>query len=275
MNPYRLVPDHARKAAGLLLVTATLALSACATAPTEPAARAEFEKTNDPLEPMNREIFDFNLFVDRIALKPIAQGYVFIVPQGGRNSVRHFLDNLGEPIVFANNLLQGEFKRAHDTLARFLMNSTFGIGGIFDLATKGGLEKQSGDFGQTLYSWGVTDGPYLVLPILGPSNPRDAVGLGVDAYADPWGHLASNYHRWYLSLVRGAVDGIDLRSRNIDTFDELQRHAIDFYAEIRSLFRQRRAAELRHGESAPIPDLDTLYRDAPVKAQVSQAQAAK
>jgi phospholipid-binding lipoprotein MlaA len=272
MKRFHTVLDNIQRVAGVMLLTATLALGACATAPTEPAARAEFEKTNDPLEPMNREIFDFNLFVDRIALKPIAQGYVFIVPEGGRNSLRHFLDNLGEPIIFANNLLQGEFKRAHDTLARFLMNSTFGVGGIMDLATRAGLEKQSGDFGQTLYSWGVDDGPYLVLPILGPSNPRDAVGYGVDAYADPWGHLASNYHRWYLSLVRGAVDGIDLRARNLDTFDELQRNAIDFYAELRSLFRQHRAVELRHGESAPIPDLDTLYRQAP---QVSQGPAAR
>jgi phospholipid-binding lipoprotein MlaA len=270
MKPFHSVLDNVQRVAGVVLLTATLALGACATAPTEPAARAEFEKTNDPLEPMNREIFDFNLFIDRIALKPIAQGYVFIVPEGGRDSIRHFLDNLGEPIVFANNLLQGEFKRAHDTLARFLMNSTFGVGGIVDLATRAGLEKQSGDFGQTLYSWGVDDGPYLVLPILGPSNPRDAVGYGVDAYADPWGHLASNYHRWYLSLVRGAVDGIDMRARNLDTFDELQRNAIDFYAELRSLFRQHRAVELRHGESAPIPDLDTLYREAP---QVSQGPA--
>jgi phospholipid-binding lipoprotein MlaA len=272
MKPFHSVLDNVPRVAGVVLLTATLALGACATAPTEPAARAEFEKTNDPLEPMNREIFDFNLFIDRIALKPIAQGYVFIVPEGGRDSIRHFLDNLGEPIVFANNLLQGEFKRAHDTLARFLMNSTFGVGGIVDLATRAGLEKQSGDFGQTLYSWGVDDGPYLVLPILGPSNPRDAVGYGVDAYADPWGHLASNYHRWYLSLVRGAVDGIDMRARNLDTFDELQRNAIDFYAELRSLFRQHRAVELRHGESAPIPDLDTLYREAP---QVSQGPAAR
>jgi phospholipid-binding lipoprotein MlaA len=257
------------------LVATALALSACATAPSDPAARAEFERTNDPLEPLNREIFDFNLFVDRVALKPVAQGYVAVIPKGGRNAVRHFLDNLHEPIVFANNLLQGEFKRAHDTFARFLMNTTFGIGGVFDLATMDGLEKQSGDFGQTLFSWGVPDGPYLVLPIFGPSNPRDAVGLGVDSYADPWDHLASNYHYWYLGLVRGAVDGVDLRARNLDTFDEIQRNAIDFYAELRSLFRQHRATELRHGVPPPIPELDTLYPDPDAKPQLSQAPPPK
>jgi phospholipid-binding lipoprotein MlaA len=255
-----------------LLLSALLALGACATPPRDPAARAEFERTNDPLEPLNRKIFDFNLFVDRIALKPVARGYVAVVPQVGRDAIRHFLDNLGEPIVFANDLLQGQFKRAHDTFARFLMNTTFGLGGVMDLATKAGLEQQTGDFGQTLYSWGVPGGPYLVLPILGPSNPRDAVGMGVDDYADPWDHWASNYGYWYLGLVRGAVDGIDQRARNLDTLDQLQRNAIDFYAEIRSLWRQHRAAELRHGEPEAIPGLDSLYRD-PAPSPVAQAAA--
>jgi phospholipid-binding lipoprotein MlaA len=244
-----------------LLATAALSLAACATPPTEPAARAEFERTNDPLEPFNREIFDVNLFIDRVALKPIAQAYVKIVPEPGRNALRHFFDNLNEPIVFGNNVLQGEFKRAHDTMGRFLMNSTLGLGGTLDLATSAGLEKQTGDFGQTLYSWGVPDGPYLVLPVFGPSNPRDAAGLGVDLYAAPWDRLASNYHYWWVGLVHGFVDGVDQRARNLDTLDEIQRNAIDFYAELRSLFRQHRAAELRHGEPAPIPDLDTLYDD--------------
>lgn len=269
MKPVHACSSRFRKTA-LLLVSGAFVLAACATPPTDPAARAEFEKTNDPLEPLNRKIFDFNLFIDRVALKPIAQGYVAVIPEFGRDAIRHFLDNLGEPIVFANNLLQGQFKRAHDTFARFLMNSTFGLGGVMDLASKNGLEKQSGDFGQTLYSWGVPDGPYLVLPILGPSNPRDGIGMGVDGYADPWDHLASNYHYWYLGLVRAGVDGIDQRARNLDTFDQLQRNAIDFYAELRSLWRQHRASELRHGEPAPIPDLDSLYRDPAPTAQVSQ-----
>ena len=254
-----------------LLALSALALGACATPPVEPAARAEFEKTNDPLEPLNREIFDVNLFIDRVALKPVAKGYVAVVPEAGRDAIRHFLDNLGEPLVFGNNILQGEFKRAHDTFARFLMNTTFGLGGVMDLASKAGLEKQTGDFGQTLYSWGVPDGPYLVLPLFGPSNPRDAVGMGVDGYADPWNRLASNYHYWYMGLVRGGVDGIDQRARNLDTFDELQRNAIDFYAELRSLWRQHRASQLRHGEPAPVPDLDTLYTD-PEPKRVSTAK---
>ena len=244
-----------------LLLAVALTAGACATPPTDPVARAEFDKTNDPLEPMNRKILDFNLFLDRILIKPAALTYRTIVPQYPRDRVRNFLDNLGEPVIFVNDSLQGEFDRAHTTFARFLFNTTFGIGGLWDQASKIGLEKQTGDFGQTLYSWGVPDGPYLVLPVFGPSNPRDAVGLGVDFYADPWGHLASNYHYWWVPLIRGFVDGVDQRARNLDTLDEIQRNAIDFYAELRSLFRQHRAAELRHGEPAPIPDLDTLYDD--------------
>ncbi len=269
MRPFLSV---SRGKAALVLLSSALALACCATPPSDPAARAEFEKTNDPFEPVNREIFDFNLFIDRVALKPIARGYVAVVPEAGRDAVRHFLDNLHEPVVFANDLLQGQFKRAHDTFARFLMNTTFGLGGVMDLASKEGLEKQSGDFGQTLYSWGVPDGPYIVIPIVGPSNVRDGIGMGVDGYADPWDHLAWNYHYWYLTLVRAGVDGIDKRARNLDTLDELQRNAIDFYAELRSLWRQRRASELRHGEPAPIPDLDSLYRD---PAPAPQAQTAK
>jgi phospholipid-binding lipoprotein MlaA len=271
MNQVRSNHDMMRSLAGLIAAAALgVTLGACATPPSDPAARAEFEKTNDPLEPLNRDIFDFNLFVDRVALKPVAKAYVAVVPEGGRDAIRHFMNNLGEPVVFANNLLQGQFKRAHDTFARFLMNSTFGIGGMFDLATGAGLEQQTGDFGQTLYSWGVPDGPFLMLPILGPSNPRDAVGKGVDGYADPGDRIASNNGVWWAGLIRGAVDGIDLRARNLDTLDELQRNAIDFYAELRSLWRQHRAAELRHGEPAPLPDLDTLYSDPAETGKVSQ-----
>jgi phospholipid-binding lipoprotein MlaA len=220
---------------------------------------------------MNREIFDFNLFLDRNAIKPAAEGYQAVVPDKGRTAIHNFLGNLNEPIIFANNMLQGEFKRAHTTFARFLMNSTFGLAGIMDLATGEGLDKQSGDFGQTLYSWGVPDGPYLVLPVLGPSNPRDAIGFGVDGYADPFGQIAGTYNADVASYGRYVVDGIDQRQRNLDTLDELQRNAIDFYAELRSLYRQRRASELRHGEPAPIPDLDSLYRDPAIPPQVSQA----
>jgi phospholipid-binding lipoprotein MlaA len=240
----------------ILSTVMALALGACATPPTDPAARAEFDRTNDPFEPVNRRILAFNLFVDRILIKPLATTYEAAIPEDGRTAVRNVLDNLHEPVVFANNLLQGEFKRAHDTAGRFTMNSTMGLGGMLDLATRAGLEKQTGDFGQTLFSWGVPDGPYLVLPVLGPSNPRDAVGYGVDSYADPYSHIFSGNTISDADYGRFAVNGLDERARNIQTLDELQRNAIDFYAELRSLYRQHRATELRHGEPPPLPELD-------------------
>ena len=243
----------------------TLAVAACATPPSDPVAKAEFDKTNDPLEPMNRKILDFNLFLDRIFIKPVAEGYRWVVPEYGRNRVRNFLDNLNEPVIFINDTLQGEFSRANTTAGRFLFNSTFGIGGLWDRASQIGMEKQSGDFGQTLYAWGVPDGPYLVLPLLGPSNPRDAVGLAVDSYMDPffWG-LTVHYGATSSGLYRWIVTGVDERSRNIETFDEIQKNAIDLYAQLRSLWRQHRAAELRHGEPAPPEDQD-LYTDPALK----------
>jgi phospholipid-binding lipoprotein MlaA len=241
----------------LLLAGSLAALAGCATPPSEPAARAEFERTNDPLEPMNRTIFDVNLFLDRVLIKPVAQGYRNVIPQFARDSIRNFLRNLGEPVIFANDMMQGEFNSANDTAARFLSNSTFGLGGTIDFAAKSGIERQTGDFGQTLHSWGAPEGPYLVLPIFGPSNPRDAIGMGIDGLMDPFGYLASDYGAGNSATIsRMSASGVDLRSRNIETFDDLQRNAIDFYAQIRSLSRQHRADELRHGRPAPMPSLE-------------------
>jgi phospholipid-binding lipoprotein MlaA len=213
----------------------------------------------------DQDIFEFNRYLDRFLIKPVAQGYVKVVPQFARDSIRHFLHNLGEPVIFVNDTLQGEFSRANTTAGRFLFNSTFGIGGLWDRASQIGMEKQSGDFGQTLYAWGVPDGPYLVLPILGPSNPRDAVGLAVDSYMDPffWG-LTVHYGATDSGLYRWIATGIDERSRNIESFDEIQKNAIDLYAQLRSLWRQHRASELRHGEPAPPEDQD-LYTDPALK----------
>jgi phospholipid-binding lipoprotein MlaA len=246
----------------LVLLAPLLALGACATPPTDPAARAQFEANNDPLEPMNREIFAFDMFVDKWFIKPAAQVYAEVIPQFGRDRVRDFLANLHEPVIFANNVVQTEFKRAGWTAERFAINSTVGVGGIYDWATNWGVEKQSGDFGQTLSHYGVGEIAYLVLPILGPSNPRDLVGMVADGYADPFSYLAYDYGAEVADYARWGAEGLDTRARNIQNFDEIQRNAIDLYAEVRSLFRQHRASELRHGEPAPTPkELDSLYQD--------------
>jgi len=231
----------------------------CATPPSEPAERAAFEQNNDPLEPLNRQTLDLNLFLDRILLKPATKVYIAIVPEEGRDALKRALDNMKEPVVVINNVLQGEPRRAAISAGRFTVNSTLGVGGFFEVAAKMGLEKQTGDFGQTLFVWGLPEGPYLVAPILGPSSPRDLVGMGIDAYSDPFSFLATVKAIDQIQIARFVLDGIDQRARVIDILDDLQKNSLDFYAQLRSLTQQRRAAELRHG-AAPEPGAD-FYQD--------------
>jgi phospholipid-binding lipoprotein MlaA len=243
-------------AASLLFV---LALAGCAAPPADPVERAAFEQNNDPLEPLNRTILDFNQFVDGILLKPVAKVYIAIVPEEGRDALQRALDNMKEPVVVINNVLQAEPDRAVTSAERFVVNSTAGVVGLFDVAAKWGLEKQNGDFGQTLFAWGFPEGPYLILPILGPSNPRDAIGMGIDAYSDPFSLLATSKAVDQLQITRFVLGGVDERARVIDVLEDLEKNSLDFYSQLRSLAQQRRAAELRHG-TAPAPDAN-FYRD--------------
>ena len=231
----------------------------CATPPTDPAELAVYEQNNDPLEPLNRKIFALNLALDHAVFRPVAKAYVFVVPEDGRTAVHNVLDNLKEPTVFFDNILQGEFKRAGITLGRFAMNSTVGLAGIFDIATRNGIERQPADFGQTLYVWGIKSGPYLILPVFGPSNPRDAIGQGVDSYADPFTVWANDHGVTELTTARLLVGGVDDRARVLDILDDLEKNSVDFYAQMRSLAQQNRAAELNHG-TAPTAT-PNLYND--------------
>ncbi|HZK89803.1 MAG TPA: VacJ family lipoprotein [Stellaceae bacterium] len=233
---------------------ASLSLSGCAAPPSDPAARAAFERTGDPLEPLNRKTFELNQLLDRLLLRPIAKAYVVAVPDDARKAVHHVLDNMKEPTLFFNNLLQGEFKRAGISLGRFVVNSTVGFGGMADAMTLSGVERQPADFGQTLFVWGVPSGPYLVLPVLGPTNPRDAIGSTVDSYADPFTIVANDYGVTELLTSRLLIGGVDERAGVLDELDDLEKNSVDFYAELRSLAQQHRDAELRHGkapEAAP------------------------
>ena len=231
-----------------LLLSGTLLAAGCASVPRDPAARAEFKANNDPVEPLNRRIFAFNLFFDRILIKPLAKGYVRIVPKAGRTAIRHFLDNLDEPIVLANTFLQGRPKAAATAGGRFLDNTLFGFAGLADVATGDRLHKQFGDFGQTLWSWGLPEGPYLVVPLFGPTNPRDGIGSGVDIYIDPFRYVArSNDYATDFSIGRAVADGIDKRADSLDALDEIQRESIDYYASFRSYFRQHRTSEVKNG----------------------------
>jgi phospholipid-binding lipoprotein MlaA len=210
---------------------------------------------NDPFEPTNRAIFDVNDSFDKAIALPAAKAYVDVVPAFARNGVHNFLVNLNSPVVFANDVLQGEVERAGQTLARAGINSTVGLGGLIDVAADIDLPPHTEDFGQTLGVWGTSEGPYLVLPFLGPSNPRDAVGMGVDLFFDPLTY-ADYDNKTFWSIMRGAGSALDLRSQNIDSLDAVERSSIDYYAALRSLYRQQRNNEIHNNNpnAQPLPE---------------------
>lgn len=262
-------PRGARRCtAGLLLA---VLLAACAAPPVDPVERAAFEQTNDPLEPLNRHTLDLNLFLDRILLKPVTKVYIAVVPEDGRDAVRRALRNMKEPVVVINNVLQGELERAGVAAGRFFVNSTLGIAGLMDVAEKFGLPKETGDFGQTLFVWGFPEGPYLVLPLLGPSTPRDAIGMGADSYIDPFSYVASAKGMDEMQITRFVLDGIDQRAQALEVLDELQKNSLDFYAQLRSLAQQRRAAELRRGA---VPEPGPSFYDDPSKSPAGPPDSA-
>ena len=170
----------------------------------------ELEDAADPLEPVNRFLFGFNEIFQMVILQPATGMYQHLIPPAVREAIGHMIDNLKTPVILANDLLQGEGQRALVTTQRFVVNTTLGVGGIMDPATKMGLARHSEDFGQTLAVWGVGEGLYLVLPFFGPSNPRDAVGkLFVDNYFDPLGLYLANTDRDEARYARMAVGAVD------------------------------------------------------------------
>lgn len=241
-----------------VILIAVVALTGCAD---ENGIReAQQLEQNDPIEPFNRAIFSFNNGLDTVLIKPVAQAYRWITPDPVRNSIRNFLDNLRSPVVFANDLLQAEFTRAGTTLVRFLLNTTIGVAGLIDVAEEMGLEQHKEDFGQTLATWGLGEGFYLVLPVLGPSSARDAVGTVVDIFLDPLTYIANDTENEWMLYSRAIMDGVDTRSRNIEKLDQLKRDSVDYYASLRDVYRQRRAAEIRNGGvDDTYDDKDFLY----------------
>jgi phospholipid-binding lipoprotein MlaA len=201
----------------------------------------------DPIEGFNRGVFAFNQAADKAVIRPIAWTYREGVPAIVKDRVRDFLNNLKTPVILANDLMQGEWARAETTFRRFFINTIAGVGGLMDVATQVGIPRHTEDFGQTLAVAGVADGPYIVLPFLGPSNPRDAVGLVVDYFLDPVRFYLVNNDLETLSYVRTGVDIVDTRARLITTTDDLQRNSVDYYATLRTIYRQRRETEIRNG----------------------------
>jgi phospholipid-binding lipoprotein MlaA len=231
----------------ITLFFAVSALSACADMPKSPQAQAEADAVDDPLEPMNRVTFNVNDFLDRLLIKPLAELYRFAMPDYLRDRVANILSNMGEPVIMANDLMQGRGDAAGITVQRFLVNTTVGVGGVFEVANDWGLPKQMGDFGQTLNTWGIKGGPYLVLPLFGPSNFRDAIGLGADTFMSPWQYLAAmggNGDENRLVYSQFAADGLTRRSETIDDLDALRAGSLDFYAQMRSVYIQYRDKQL-------------------------------
>jgi phospholipid-binding lipoprotein MlaA len=231
---------RARLALGAVILVACL--SGCATT----QAPSSSQEVADPIEPVNRAIFSFNMFVDRWLLEPVARAYRFVTPEPARRSVSNFLANLRSPVIFANDALQGERDRAGVTLGRFMINTTLGVAGLFDAASAFGYHRHDEDFGQTLGVWGVPEGPYLMLPLLGPSNGRDTVGRVGDYFINPLNHCCITQDE-RLGLL--GVTVVSEREANIELLDDLRANSIDLYATIRTIYSQKRAADIRNGRA--------------------------
>lgn len=213
----------------------------------------------DPLEPINRGIYHFNDGVDQLLLRPVSEAYRGVLPQFMRTGVHNFFSNINDVIVALNNLLQAKFLNAVSDVGRIVVNTTVGLLGVLDVATELGLEKHQEDFGQTLGYWGIGDGPYLVLPILGPSNLRDTVGLFVDFKTDPITYVDPSRDRNVLWGVRM----INRRSELLDTTTILETAALDPYEFLRDAYLQRRRNLVYDGSPPPDKDEDVDIRIKP------------
>ena len=216
---------------------------------------------NDPIEGINRGIFAFNNLVDIVLIDPICKIYNALFPGFVRDGVQNFMRNLRSPLIVGNQLLQGDLKGAGVATARFIINTTAGVGGLVDVASAQGMPYEPEDFGQTLGVWGMGDGFYLVLPLIGPTSLRDGTGMLVDSFADPVRIVAHNTENDWIYYTRVGVEALDTRARLVKAVDDLRRNSLDYYAAVRSAYAQKRNAQIRDegsssGSSAAIPDYD-------------------
>lgn len=215
------------------------------------------ETVSDPFEGTNRVILSVNESVDKAVIEPVARGYRYVAPKPVRQGVRNFLRNLKSPVIMGNELLQGDFEGLANATGRLVINTLLGVGGIFDVADQGGIPYEPEDFGQTLAVWGVGNGPYIVIPLLGPSTLRDGTGLLVDSFLDPVRIYMFSHDLEWLHYTRVGVSVIDQREELLDVIDDLRRNSFDYYAAVRSAYYQRRQALVRDmdPESASGPDI--------------------
>ncbi len=241
-----------RRAAMAALLLLALLPAACASrgAPA-PGMQHAAADPDDPLEGLNRVSLGVTYAVDTLVLRPAAEAYQALVAPEIRAGIRNALGNLRSPVLLANNLLQGDLDQAGVTIGRFVVNSTLGLAGTIDVAARLGLPGRAEDFGQTLALWGAGDGPYLFLPLLGPSNPRDLLGFGVDIATDPTTWIGGA--AWVAAArVRGALVVLDTREALIEPVDMMMAETPDPYVTIRTAYRARRAAAIAgHGAAPP------------------------
>ena len=219
---------------GLLLLS-----SGCATSP----SAGEADSDNDPAEGVNRTIFKANLAADHAVMQPVAQAYTDYVPEVVQTGIHNVVQNLKEPAVALNDLLQGNVKHAWESAQRLAVNTTVGAAGMVDVAAKWGLPPHKADFGQTLAVWGVGEGPFVELPLLGPSNPRDTLGTVVDLALNPL-TFVGGAPATAASAATGGANLVDIRAQHLHDLDELERNSLDYYATLRSVSRQHREAEI-------------------------------
>ncbi|MBN3800494.1 VacJ family lipoprotein, partial [Burkholderia sp. Ac-20392] len=231
-----------------LAVAAVAALSGCATVQTP--------TKGDPLEGFNRTMYTFNDKVDTYALKPVAKGYQYVVPQPVRDSVTNFFSNIGDVYIAANNIVQLRIADGVGDIMRVVINTVFGVGGLFDVATIAKLPKHTADFGITMGRYGMPSGPYLVLPLLGPSTLRDTAGLGVDYVGNPLTYVKPDGVSWGLF----GVNLVNTRSNLLGAGDVLDAAALDKYSFVRNAYLQRRQMLISNarGEAAATSSNDAL-----------------
>lgn len=228
-----------------------LALAACATTNGEPPEP-------DPWENFNRPVHEFNMTADRYVLRPVARGYDRVTPGPAQSGVRNFFRNLGEPLTAVNGMLQGEVVDSGRSTVRFVINTTVGVLGLFDVAGEIGLERNRRDFGQTLGKWGVASGPYVVLPFLGPSTVRDGSGRGVDWYIDPYNYfVARNLDDVALRNQMLVLDVVQSRAALLAA-DRMLEQAFDPYTFLRDSYLQQRRAMIRNGDAE---DEEDIFRE--------------
>lgn len=230
-----------------ILMLMVLGLTACAS-----IQQTERVANIDPFERVNRAVFSFNETADQYVIKPIAEGYKFILPEFVRTGVTNFFSNINDVLIGANNLLQGKPVSAASDIGRFFINSTVGILGLFDVATDMGLDKNREDFGQTLGVWGFNDGPYIVLPFFGASNVRDTVGFVVDVETD----FMINTNKLN-SDEKIAINSLRIINRRADLLDAgqlLEDAAFDKYSFLRDGYLQRRRNQIYDGDPPPLKE---------------------